>query len=56
MNRDKEYFKYNQERLGEQSRNKYRELCKELKYIKREYGRNRYKSMSEENIQRLKEY
>ena len=26
------------------------------KYIKREYGRNRYRNMSEENTQRLKEY
>ena len=42
--------------MREQAKNKYRELTKEEKNIKREYGRNRYHNKSEENKQRLKEY
>ena len=34
----------------------YRELSEKEKDIKREYGINRYKNMSEENKQILKEY
>ena len=40
----------------ERAKNKYRELFEEEKNIKREYGRNRYNSMSKENKKRLKEY
>ena len=36
--------------------NKYRELSKEEKSIKINYGKNRYKNMSDENEKRLKEY
>ena len=39
-----------------QARNKCRESSEEEKYIKTEYGRNRYKNISNENKQRLKEY
>ena len=57
LNRAKEYYKNSQDRLKELSTNQYRELLSEKeKNIKREYGRNRYKNMSEEIQQRLKEY
>ena len=56
LNRAKEYYENNKERLRLQARNKYRELSEKEKYIKRGFGRNRYKNMSEENRQRLKEY
>ena len=57
LNRAKEYYKNSQGRLKELSTNQYRELLSEKeKNIKREYGRNRYKNMSEEIQQRLKEY
>ena len=39
--------------MREQARNKYTELSNKEKNIKREYGRNRYQNMSEENKQRL---
>ena len=42
--------------MQEQAKNKYRELSKEEKDIKREYGRNLFQNMSEENKQRLKKY
>ena len=40
----------------EQERKKYGELSEEEKEIKRKYGRNRFKNISEENNQRLKKY
>ena len=40
--------------LGEQARDKYRNLSEEEKNKKREYGKNRYCNMSEEEKQRLK--
>ena len=42
--------------LREKARKKYRELWDEEKYIKKEYGRNRYLNVSEGKKQRLKEY
>ena len=48
LNRGKVYYKNYRERLKKQERNKYRELSAEEKNIKREYGKNRYKNMSEE--------
>ena len=51
LNTAKEYYE-NKERLREKARNKYRELSKKQKDLKREYGRNRYKNMFEENKQR----
>ena len=38
--------------MREQARNKYTELSNKEKNIKREYGRNGYQNMSEENKQR----
>ena len=55
LNRIREYYENNKERLRQQARNEYRELC-EKKDIKREYGRNRYENITEENKQSLKEY
>ena len=56
LNKAKDYYKNNKERLREQVRDKYRNLSKEEKNKKREYGKNRYHNMSEEKKQRLKEY
>ena len=42
LNRAIDYYKVNKELLREKAKNKYRELSEEEKYIKREYGRNRY--------------
>ena len=55
LNRAKEYYKNDKERLREQVRDKYRKLFQEKK-LKREYGKNRYHNMSEEKKQKLKEY
>ena len=56
LNRAKDYYENDKERLKEQTRDKYRNLSEEEKNKKREYGRNRYHNMSEEKKQRLKEY
>ena len=56
LNRAKDCFKNDKERLREKARNKYRNLSEEEKNKKREYGKNRYHNMSEEKKQRLKEY
>ena len=56
LNKAKDYYKNDQERLREQARNKYRNLSEEEKNKKREFGKNRYLNMSEEKKQRLKEY
>ena len=48
LEKAKQYYKNNKERLQQQARNKYGELSNK-KIIKREYGRNRYQNMSEEN-------
>ena len=56
INKGKEYYQNDNERLREQARNKYRNLSEEDKEKKREYGRNRYRNMSEEKKQELKEY
>ena len=56
LNRAKDYYENDKERLKVQARVKYRNLFKEDKYRKREYGRNRYHSMSEEKKQKLKKY
>ena len=47
LNKAKDYYKNNKERLTEQVR-------EEEKHKKREYGKNRYHNMSEEKKQRLK--
>ena len=56
LNRAKEYYKNDKERLRQQGKNKYRELSEEEKNIKREHGRNRHHYMFEEKKQKLKEY
>ena len=55
LNRAKDYYENDKERLREQARNKYRILSQEDKNKKREHRKNRY-HMSEEKKQRLKEY
>ena len=56
LNRDKDYYENDKERLRGQARDKYRNLSEEEKNKKREYGKNRYHNMSEEKKIRLKEY
>ena len=56
LNRAKDYYENDKEKLGEQARDKYRNLSEEEKTKKRQYGGNRYHNMSEEEKQRLKEY
>ena len=51
LNRAKNYYKNDKERLREQARDKYRNLSEEDKNEKRKYGRNRYHNMSEEKKQ-----
>ena len=48
LNRAKDYYENDKERLREQARNKYRNLYEEEKNKTREYGKNRYRNMSEE--------
>ena len=54
LNRDKDYYENDKERLREQTRDKYRNLSEEEKNKKREYCKNRYQNMSEEKKKRLK--
>ena len=53
LNRAKDYFKTDKERLREQVKDKYRNLSEE-ENEKREYGKNRYHNMPEGKKQRLK--
>ena len=55
LNRAKDYYENDKERLREQARYKYRNLSEEEKKKKRKDVRNRYHT-SEEKKQRLKEY
>ena len=48
LNKGKDFYKNNNERLRERARDKYRSLCEEEKNKKREYRKNRYHNMSEE--------
>ena len=54
LNRAKDYYENDKERLRKQARDKYRNLSKEEKNKKGEYGKNRCRNMSEEKKQRLK--
>ena len=54
LNRAKDYYENDKERLREQARDKYRNLSEDEKNKKREYGKNRYLNMSEEKKKRLK--
>ena len=56
INRSKDYYKNDSDRLREQARDKYRNLSEEEKNKKREWGKNRYRNMSEEKKKRLKVY
>ena len=56
LNRAKDYYENDKERLREQTRDRYRNLSEEEKNTKTEYGKYRYCNMSEEKKQRLKEY
>ena len=48
LNRAKDYYENDKERLREQARYKYRNLSEEEKNKNRDHGRNRYHNMSEE--------
>ena len=56
LNRAKDYYENNKERLRDQPKDKYRNFSEEDKNKKREYGKNRYHNTSEEKKQKLKEY
>ena len=56
LNRAKDYYENDEERLREQTRDKHRNLSEEGKNKKRKYDKNRYLNMSEEKKKRLKEY
>ena len=56
LNRAKDYYKNDKERLSEKARDKYRNLSEEEKNKKRECGKNRYHNTSKEKKQKLKEY
>ena len=56
LNRAKDYYENDKERLKRQARDKYRSLSDEEKSKKREFSKNRYRNMSEERKQRFKEY
>ena len=48
LNRAKDYYENDKEKLRGKARDKYRNLFEEEKNKKREYGKNRYRNMSEE--------
>ena len=48
LNRAKDYYENDKERLREQARGKYRNLSEEEKNKKKEYGKNRCCNMPEE--------
>ena len=54
LNRAKDYYESDKERLREHVRDKYRNLSEEEKNIKREYVKNRYHNMSEEKKTKIK--
>ena len=56
LNRAKYYYGNDKERLRELREINIETYLKKKIYKKREYGKNRYHKMSEENKQRLKEY
>ena len=56
LNRAKDYYKYNKQRLMIQAREITETYLKKNKIKKRECGKNRYRNMSEEQKPKLKEY
>ena len=55
LNRAKDYYEYDKERVREQARDKYRNMSKKDKNKKRESGKNRYHNMSQEKTFSLSE-
>ena len=55
LNRSKNYYENDKERLRRQARDIYRNLSEEEKNKNREYGKNRYYNMPEEK-KKLNEY
>ena len=55
LNRAKDYYKNDKERLRDKAKDKYRNISEEEKNKKRKYERNWYDKMSEEKKQKLKE-
>ena len=56
LNRAKDYYENDKERLRKQARDKYKNLSEEEKNEKRKYGKTRYHNMSEEKKQKLKQF
>ena len=56
LNRAKDYYKNDKERLREWARDKYINLSEEEKNKNREYSKNRHWNISEEKKEKLKEY
>ena len=56
LNRAKDYYENNKERLRKQTRDKYGHLFEEEKNKKWEYGKKRCCNISEEKKKRLKKY
>ena len=56
LNRAKDYYENDKERLKKHDRDKYKNLSEEEKDKKKRIRKNRYHNMSEEKKQRLKEY
>ena len=56
LNKAKDYYENDKERLRERSGDKYRNLSEEEKNKKWEHGKNRYHNMPEKEKKRLKEY
>ena len=55
LNRAKDYYENDKERLRREARDKYRNLSEEEKHMgKSEYGKNRYHNMSEEKKPKIK--
>ena len=54
LNRAKDYYENDKERLREQARYKYRNLSEEEKNKIKEYGKIRYRNMSEEKKKKTK--
>ena len=56
LNRAKDYYENDKEKLRVQAGDKYRNLSEEENKKKREFEKDRYRNMSEEKKERLKEY
>ena len=54
LNRAKDYYENDKERLRGQARDKYRNLSEEEKKKKREYGKNRYHNIKNKDLKNIK--